>query len=102
MSENLETPQTIYLAVWTHLHGQEIAAHTTKEGAYEQCIVWASEFLNEKEDADQYIAKLADYSNIELCANWCEITNYTEFLRVDTVEICNDSLEDVDDEYEKD
>mgnify|MGYP005813960327 CR=1 FL=1 len=102
MSENLKIPQTIYLAVWTHLQGQDISAHTTEKGAYEQCAAWSHESLNQWEDASEYIAKFANYTHEELCANWCEITDYTEFLRVDTVLLNDDALENVDAESEKD
>jgi hypothetical protein len=97
-----EVLKNIYVALWTHEQGQEISVHTTKDGAYEQCIAWANESLNKKEDVGQQINEFVNYTNSELCANWCEITNYTEFLRVDITKLHYDSLEDIEDESEKD
>ena len=75
--KKVRKPQTIFLAVWEHKHGQDVSAHTTKEGAFKQCTKWAREALEDWQD-DSY----KKYTDEDLFWGWPEITGETEFLTI--------------------
>jgi len=75
-------PQTIFLAVWEHKHGQDVSAHTTEDGAQKQLVAWARDSLEEwtwPKENHPY----TDYTDEDLIGSWPEITGETEFLRID-------------------
>ena len=76
--------QTIHLAIWDHKHGQDVSAHTTEDGAQNQCIEWAREAIDEwatKEEQDYY----TNMNDSDLLGDWGEISGYTEFFEVRAV-----------------
>ena len=83
--------QSVYLAKWDHKHGQDISAHTTEDGAYNQCIQWARDTL-EDWGGDLY----ENISDAELFSNWTEITGYNEFFEVDELPLHDDGQQKSD------
>ena len=81
--------KTIFLAVWDHKHGQDVAAYTTEKGAQRQLVVWARDVLEEwtwPNDNHPY----AEYTDEDLIGNWGEISGDTEFFRVDEIQLHNE------------
>ena len=77
--------QTVWVAKWEHKHGEDLAIHTTEEGARKQLVAWARETLDDwcsdpKDDWDKEHAALDDAALIEA---WREITGETESLYVE-------------------
>ena len=75
-----QEPQTIFLAVWDHKHGEDVSAHTTRKGAQKQLAVWAREALAEWQDDS-----CRGWSDEDLVESWSSISGETEFLRVDEI-----------------
>jgi len=81
--------KTIYLATWDHKHGQDISAHTTDEGAFQQCVAWMRETLEEwvdyhSSDEEAYYSSLSDS---DLFDSWPEITGDNEFMSVQDLQL---------------
>ena len=75
-----EAQKTIFCAVWEHKRGQAVSAHTTREGAFKQCVTWArNELTSEARYSKTDHRVLSDSDLIE---SWPEITGDTEFIHV--------------------
>ena len=72
------TPRTVWVAKWEHKHGEDLAIHTTEEGARKQLVAWAREALDDWQDES-----CKNVSDHDLVANWREITGETEALYVE-------------------
>ena len=77
-------PKTIYLAQWDHKHGQDVSAHASEDGAFEQCVAWMREHFDEwrgflDPDEEEHYKSLKD---TDLFSAWSEITGHTEFMSV--------------------
>lgn len=87
-----EAQKTIFLAVWDHKHGQNVAAHTTENGARKQLVAWARDALSDWLDyGDKDYAKMSDS---DLLDNWGEISGYTEYFEVQGVLLNEDAPEE--------
>jgi len=75
-----KTSQTVWVAKWEHKHGDDIAIHTTEEGAQKQLVAWARAAL---EDFDDWEGRYAALSDVALIEKWSDITGETEFLYVE-------------------
>ena len=78
--------KTIFLAQWSHKHGQDISAHKTEKGAFDQCVGWMRECLGEwyapdDEDHDYY----SNMSDEDLFASWTDITDDRVLFAIHTV-----------------
>ena len=84
----MATAKTIYLAVWDHKHGQDVSAHTTENGAFNQCVQWARGTVEEWEARSwQKVDGFAEFSDKELINSWGDITGDTEFFRVEPTQL---------------
>jgi hypothetical protein len=84
----MATAKTIYLAVWDHKHGQDVSAHTTENGAFNQCVQWARCTVEEWEARSwQKVGGIAELSDEELFNSWGDITGDTEFFRVEPTQL---------------
>ena len=82
----------VFLALWDHKHGQDMSAHTTAEGAFNQCVLWARETIEHwTRHADEDEAAYAEFSDEELFNSWGDITGHTEFLTVETLDLLGDN-----------
>ena len=82
--------KTIFLAQWDHKHGQDVSAHKTEKGAFDQCVVWMRECLNEwyapdDEDHERY----SQMSDDDLFESWTDITGDREYMTVEAVQLHN-------------
>ena len=82
----------VFLALWDHKHGQDMSAHTTEEGAFNQCVQWARGTVEEWEGfADGATIYYAELSDKELFNSWGDITGHTEFLTVEALDLLGDN-----------
>jgi hypothetical protein len=86
---------TIYIALWTHAQGQEVSAHTTEDGAYNQCADWAKLSL-EKWVTPEQQHRYINMDKRALANNWSEVTDFDEFLRVEEVELNTDETGEIE------
>ena len=78
----------VFLALWDHKHGQDMSAHTTEEGAFNQCVQWARETIEEWEDfPDEDETSYAELSDEDLFNSWGDITGHTEFMMIETLDL---------------
>jgi len=74
--------QTVWVAKWEHKHGEDLAIHTTEEGARKQLVAWARGCVEEWTTPEE----LSFYNNLpdaHLIARWFEITGEAESLYVE-------------------
>ena len=82
----------VFLALWDHKHGQDMSAHTTEEGAFNQCVQWARGTVEEWEGfADEGEAVYAELSDKELFSSWGDITGHTEFFTIEVLDLLGDN-----------
>jgi hypothetical protein len=82
----------VFLALWDHKHGQDMSAHTTEEGAFNQCVQWARGTVEEWEGfADEDEAVYAELSDKELFSSWGDITGHTEFFTIEVLDLLGDN-----------
>ena len=84
-----QASQTIFLATWDHKHGQDISAHTTEPGAFQQCVEWMRETLDEwvpfyAQDDDHCTGGMTDE---ELFESWGDVTGGNEFMTVQPIDL---------------
>lgn len=78
----------VFLALWDHKHGQDMSAHATEEGAYNQCVQWARETVEHWDRfADEGDAAYAELSDEDLFNSWGDITGHTEFFTIETLDV---------------
>ena len=77
---------SVYLAEYSHKHGNDYSIHTTQEGAHnwfrEIVSDWKSECLD-PDDEDPY----NEYSLDELIESWSEVMGHTEFFEIYELEL---------------
>jgi len=82
----------VFLALWDHKHGQDMSAHTSEQGAFNQCVQWARGTVEEWEGfADEDEAVYAELSDKELFSSWSDITGHTEFLTIEVLDLLGDN-----------
>ena len=70
-------PQTVFIAIWEHKHGEDMSVHSTRGAAWTQCVEWARGALEVQQD-NSY----ENYTDEDLFWAWPEITGDTEFLTI--------------------
>jgi hypothetical protein len=82
----------VFLALWDHKHGQDMSAHTSEQGAFNQCVQWARETVEEWEGfADGTTIYYAELSDKELFSSWSDITGHTEVMTVEVLDVVGDN-----------
>ena len=82
----------IFLALWDHKHGQDMSAHTTEQGAFNQCVQWARGTVEEWEERSwQKVGGIAELSDKELFSSWGDITGHTEFFTIEVLDLLGEN-----------
>jgi hypothetical protein len=82
----------VFLALWDHKHGQDMSAHTSEQGAFNQCVQWARGTVEDWEGfADGATFYYTELSDKELFSSWSDITGHTEFLTVEVLDVVGDN-----------
>jgi hypothetical protein len=79
----------VFLALWDHKHGQDMSAHTTEQGAFNQCVQWARASVRPLNV--RMVGGIAELSDEELFNSWGDITGHTEFLTVEVLDVVGDN-----------
>tara|TARA_R110000824_G_scaffold67377_9_gene174620 strand:+ start:5871 stop:6185 length:315 start_codon:yes stop_codon:yes gene_type:complete len=82
--------KTVYIAMWDHKHGTDMSAHTTYDGAFKANVAIARENLPDWCDWVGGAPNTTEYDSFtdeELLECWGEITGYTEFFKVEDLEL---------------
>jgi hypothetical protein len=79
----------VFLALYDHKHGQDMSAHTTEQGAFNQCAQWARNGLQDMWNSltSEEYKSYSEMSDDDLVACWSKLTGWTEFFKIENLNV---------------